>query len=427
LRRAALWLLPLALLVLLALVPLVIEPWLSSKVRSAAGLAGLEIAPETQIAVSLFGGRITITKLDLREYVEGKPRSLMQADTAELDADVLACLGGDIVLDNVVLEGASGDFRRRGDGTIPLITPPPEERGGIDWSKLDWWEYARKAYEYHQNRDKDADATEAQPTSATPAKPAKPPRQRPAHDWNGAHTYEPEPGPAGPAMRVLIRRLSASGRDIQLPDDTPFAVTSFTVKGLNLGWGRHEQGTDWGLDVQTQTRGAGTLNLGFGAGRAKVNALALPLQALAHPALAGETIARHGASGLADVVLDLRWAERLDGTVQAKITGLKLAPQAPSQQEAQVAQIVNRLDGKPLDWTMKLGGTPQDPQVTDNGLTALVKDSLGDAAKQAAIDEGGKLLNEQLRKNDKVQQLQKNEEVQKAQEKAKDLLKGWGK
>ena len=130
LRPAALWLLPLTVVVLIALVPLVIEPWLAGKVRSAAGLAGLEIAPETEITVSLIGGRITMSKLDLREYVEGKPHSLMKADRAELDADVLACLGGDIVLDSVVLEGASGDFRRRGDGTIPLLTPPPEERGG---------------------------------------------------------------------------------------------------------------------------------------------------------------------------------------------------------------------------------------------------------------------------------------------------------
>ena len=214
---------------------------------------------------------------------------------------------------------------------------------------------------------------------------------------------------------------------------------------MNLGWGRRPRGIDWGLDVQAQTREAGKVDLGFGRGRIKAVANQMPLSALAHPALAGAAIARHGASGTADITVDAQWPQQLDGTVQAKVTGLKLAPQAPSAREAQIAQIVNRLDGKPLDWTMRLGGTPQDPQITDDGLEALVKGSLADAAKQAVIDEGTKRITEELQKNEKVQEalknekvqevlkdekvqeLQKNEDVQKATEKTKDLLKGWGK
>ncbi len=432
LRPAALWLVPLTILVLAACIPLVVEPWLAAKVRTAASLAGLEIAPETRISVSLFGGRISLEQLDVREFVDGKPRSLMKADRAELDADLFACLGGDIVLDAVVLEGASGDLRRRGDGTIPLITPPPEERGGTDWGKLDWWSYAKKAYEWQQRKGTE----QADPAAPQADEPGKPPRKKPAHDWSGANQYEPVAGPGGPPMQVLIRHFSASGRELQLPDETPFSVTAFTASGLNLGWGRRERGSDWGLDVQATTRGAGELTLGFGRGRAKAVATALPLAALAHPALAGEAIAKHGASGTADAIFDARWPQQLDGTIQAKISGLKLEPTAPTAREAQIAQLVNRLGGKPLDWTMKLGGTPQDPQITDDGLEALAKGSLADAAKQAAIEEGGKRLAEELQKNEQVQklqqnekvkELQKNEDVQKAGEKAKDLLKGWGK
>ncbi len=419
LRPAALWMLPLTALVLLALVPLALEPWLAAKVRSAAGLAGLEIAPTTRIDVSVFGGRITLTALDLREVVDGQPRSLFKADTAELDADVLACLGGDIVLDSVRLDGASGDLRRRGDGTIPLATPEPEQRGDTDWGKLDWWSYARKAYEWRSHED--AAATEPAPATT------KPPRQRPALDWGGARIYEPAPGPRGPAMRVLIRSLSASGRELLLPDDTPFAITAFSATGRNLGWGRRESGSDWGLDVQVQTRAAGTLDLGVGSGRLRLVAATLPLEALAHPALAGEAIARHGASGTADLTLDAHWSDTLDGTIAARVSGLRLQPQAPSAREAQIAQLIDRLQGRPLDWTMRLGGTPEQPEVTDDGLEALAKGSLADAAKQAVIEEGGKRLQEQLKKNEKVQELQKNEKVQEATGKAKDLLKGWGK
>lgn len=422
LRPAALWLLPLTVLVLLALVPLAVEPWLAGKVRSAVGLAGLELAPESQIAVSVLGGRITIDRLDLREVIDGKPRSLLKADRAELDADLLACLGGDIVLDTLVLEGATGDLRRRGDGTIPLATPPPEERRGTDWGKLDWWSYARKAYEWQKGEDEQAEQAEQAGQPSAPAE-KKQPRKKPAHDWTGAQTYEPAPGPRGPAMRVLIRDLRVSGRELLLPDDTPFAVTAFTATGLNLGWGRRERGVDWGLDVQTQTRGAGSLDLGFGRGRVRTIARQLPLQALAHPALAGDAIARHGASGTADLTLDARWTARLEGTIQAKVTGLKLEPQQPTQ----TAQLINRLGGRPLDWTMTLGGTPEQPEIADDGLTALAKGSLADAAKQAAMEEGTKKLEEQLQKNEKLQELQKNEDVKKATDKAKDLFKGLGK
>lgn len=429
LRPAALWLLPLTVLVLLALVPLALEPWLAGKVRTAAGLAGLEIAPETTIDVSVFGGRITLAKLDLREYVDGKPRTLFTADRAELDADVLACLGGDIVLDSVKLEGASGDLRRRGDGTIPLATPPPEERGDTDWGKLDWWSYAKKAYEWQQGKDEEAERAEQ--AGQQPAKtdaPAKPPKKKPAHDWAGASQYEPVPGPRGPAMRVLIRDLAVSGRELQLPDDTPFNVTAFSASGKNLGWGRREQGTAWNLDLQATTRAAGAVEVGLGTGRLRLLARALPLSALAHPALAGDAIAKHGASGTTDLTLDATWQAKLDGVINAKVTGLKLEPRQPTPRQAQVAQVVNRLGGKPLDWTMKVGGTPADPEVVDDGLEALAKGSLADAAKQAAIEEGTKKLHEQLDKNEKVKALEeKNPEVKKAKDKATDLLKGLGK
>jgi hypothetical protein len=420
-RPAALWLLPLTVLVLLALVPLAVEPWLAGKVRSAVAMAGLELAPETQIAVSVFGGRITIDRLDLREVVDGQPRSLLKADRAELDADLLACLGGDVVLDTLVLEGASGDLRRRGDGTIPLATPPPEERGGTDWGKLDWWSYAKKAYEWQKGADAKAEQAESAPAEQ------KAPHKKPAHDWTGARAYEAAPGPRGPAMRVLIRDLRVSGRELLLPDDTPFAVTAFTAKGLNLGWGRRERGVDWGLDLQAQTRGAGGLDLGFGRGRVKTIAKQLPLAALAHPALAGEAIARHGASGTADLTLDAQWSQQLGGTIQATVSGLKLEPKDPTPRQSQIAQIVNRLGGKPLAWTMTLGGTPEQPEIADDGLEALAKGSLADAAKQAAIEEGTKRLEEQLQKSEKLQELQKNEDVKKATDKAKDLFKGLGK
>lgn len=421
LRPAALWLLPLTVLVLLALVPLAVEPWLAGKVRSAAALAGLELAPETQIAVSVFGGRITIDRLDLREVVDGQPRSLLKADRAELDADLLACLGGDIVLDTLVLDGATGDLRRRGDGTIPLATPPPEERGGTDWGKLDWWSYAKKAYEWQKGEDAKDEQAESAPATE------KPPRTKPAHDWSGARSYEPAPGPRGPAMRVLIRKLQVSGRELLLPDDTPFAVTAFSAKGSNLGWGRRERGVERDFFIQAHTRAAGRHECYVGPGQLRITATQLPLAALAHPALAGEAIARHGASGTADLTLDAQWAQQLGGTIQATVSGLKLEPKEPTPRQARIAQIINRLGGKPLAWTMTLGGTPEQPEIADDGLEALAKGSLADAAKQAAIEEGTKKLEEQLQKNEKLRELQKNEDVKKATDKAKDLFKGLGK
>lgn len=419
LRPAALWLVPLTILVLLALVPLALEPWLEGRVRAAVALAGLELAPETSIDISVLGGRITLGRLDLRERVDGQPRSLFTADRAELDADVLACLAGDIVFDSIILEGASGDLRRRGDGTVPLATPPPAERGGTDWGKLDWWGLLRQAYAWQQQRDAAAD----QAPTTTPA----PPRQQSAPDWSGARTYEPAPGPAGPPTRVLIRKLSLSGREFLLPDDTPFAITAFSASGHDLGWGRREAGTSWALDLQATTRAAGSLDLGLGSGRLRLVARQLPLSALAHPALAGAAFARYGASGTADLTLDGQWTRQLTGTIQAQVAGLRLDPTSPTPREEQVAQILNRLGGRPLTWTMTLGGTPQDPEITDDGLAALAKGQLAEAAKQAAIEEGTKRLEEALQKNPKAQELQKNPAVKKATDKATDLLKGLGK
>lgn len=419
LRPAALWLLPLAILVLAACLPLVVEPWLAARLRQAVALAGLELAPATTIDVSLLGGRVTLADLDLREYVAGQPRSLLKADRAELDVAVLACLGGDVVLDRVALLGASGDLRRRGDGSIPLATPPPEERPAgdtTDWGKLDWWSYARRAWEWHRARE-----AEAETGSAPPPKP------RPATDWQGARQHQPPPGPAGPPMRVRIRALEVSGRELLLPDDTPFAVTAFALTGRNLGWGRREAGEPWSLDLDATTRAAGRVTFACGTGSLQIGANALPLTALAHPALAGDAIARHGASGTADLRLAAAWTQTLSGDITATVAGLKLQPREPTPRQAQVARILDRLGGRPLTWTMRLGGTPQEPQITDDGLEALVKGQLADVAKEAAIEEGLKRLDQQLDKHEKIKEVREDERVKKAEEKAKELLKGWGK
>jgi hypothetical protein len=401
--------------------PFVIEPWIVAKVRTAITDAGMDLSPETTIDVSVFGAKLTATNLRLTETYEGETRTVFTADELTADVAVVDCLGGDVVIDHLVATGATGDLRRRKDGTIPVITPK-DGGDGIDWGTIDWYEYYKKAVQKWKER-KEEERRQQEEEAKKPPGERTPPTQEPALDWPEAVQYEPAPQPGERGPRVLIRDLRISGKGLGLPDDTPFDIVAFTIEGKDLT-GIQLPGEVMTLKGNLTTEAAGEIALDLlrNAGDTGTFALAakrLPLTAINHAKVSGGALSEYGATGIADLTLNSQWSGwDLTGLLDSTLTDFDLNPTGGGSEAMQAAQLVKQLKGKPIRWPMKIGGTLISPRITDSGVDELVKGGVGDAVKGAvkdrASEEAGKLLDKEGAKNPELKK------------KADDLFKGLG-
>jgi len=401
-------------------VPFVLEPWIVGKIRSSLTGSGLTLSPDTQIAVSLVDGKITATGFKLDDTYEGETRTVFAADELTANIAVLESLAGDVIIDQLVATGASGDLRRRSDGTVPVITDPEGE--GIDWAKIDWYEYYQKAVEQWKQRKEEQRRQQEEEAKKPPGERAPKVPQEPI-DWPEAKQYEPAPTPGGRGPRILIRDLRISGKDFGLPDETPFDVVGFEITGKDVT-GVQLPGETMTLKGTLTTKEAGVIDLDLlrnpdDTGTFRLGAKGLPLAALNHAKVSGGALSKYGATGIADLTLSSGWTGwDLTGLLDSTLTGLDLNPTGGGSEVQQAAAVVKRLKGQPIRWPMKLGGTLISPRITDSGVDELVKGSVTDAvkgeAKDRATQEANKLLEKEGAKNPEIKQ------------KATDLLKGLG-
>lgn len=419
-RRSFLILVAVLAVLVVASVPFVVEPWIVGRIRASLTGSGLTLSPETRIAVSLVDGEITATGFRLDETYQGVTRTVFAADELTADVALLDSLGGDVVIDRLIATGASGDLRRRSDGTVPVITSPDGD--GIDWSRVDWYEYYKKAVEQWKQRKEEErrqqeEEAEKPPEERTPKTPERP------LDWPEARQYEPTPAPGTRGPRILIRDLRISGKGFGLPDDTPFDIVAFEIAGKDVT-GVQLPGETMTLTGTLTTEQAGTIDLDLlrnpdDTGTLRLGAKGLPLAALNHDKVSGGALSEYGASGMADLTLKSRWTGwELDGLLDSTLTGFDLNPTGGGSEAQQAAAVVKRLKGQPIRWPMKLGGTLISPRITDSGVDDLVKGSVADAVKgeaqERATQEAGKLLEKEGAKNPELKK------------KADELLKGLG-
>jgi len=419
-RTSAVLLLLFLVLAVVASVPFVIEPWIVGQLRGAITNAGLELSPSTVINVSLVNGRVEMTQVKISETYKGETRVVLAADDIAIDLAMLDCLAGDVVIDRLVATGLTGDLTRRGDGTIPLITPEADS-AGTDWSKVDWWGYGKKAIEYAKEKKIELEKEQEEAEKLPPEQRPKP-APEPATNWPQAKQYQPTPIPGGRGTRVLIRHLEVSGKAFGLPDSTPFDITSFSLVGSDVT-GIQLPDEKMTLTGDLVTKGAGivkiTMTRDHGeAGDLTLACPALPLQVLSDPAVSGQALAPYGASGNANLTVTTQWdGWKMVGRIDSVLTNFDLNPTDGSSESKQAAQIVKRLKGKPITWPIQFGGMLYAPTITDSGVDEMLKGGLGDAAKEAAKEEalkqGEKLLEKEGAKNPEVK-------------KATDLLKGLG-
>lgn len=409
------------LLVLLVLggwlsVPWVIEPWLIRQVEGTLADMGLEVGPETTWELQLFGGKLRADALDLRETYEGETRTVLAATTLEIDLGLLGMVGGDVIIDSLIATGVSGDFRRRGDGTVPL-TLPDESGEGIDWSKVNWFDYLQRAYSWWEERDRAAKEAREDPD----AQPEQPPVAKRDPSWEGSRRYEPVL-PPGYGPRVLIRHLEVAGSGVKLPDDSAFEIAGFTLKGSNVCV---IQLNDELMTLRAELTTVGTGPVVFDLerkagddGQLTLTASGVPVAALADPKLSGDALAPYQPSGTTDIDLRATWsAADLDGGLTSTISGFDFVPPPGDTTAQQLHQVTSRLDGRPLTWPVRFGGSLGSPRITDTGVDDLIKGSLKDAVTDAVKEEATQKVTEEATK-----QLEANPELQKASDRFKNVL-----
>ncbi len=400
--------------------PLVVEPWIVGKVKSTLAAQGMELVDGSELSVSMFGGAVTGKDLKVRET--GQTAEVFTATALNADVALLDSLSsGDVVIESLVIEGLSGSLRRT-NGHIPGT--PPEEPG----KPTDWLGMGKQLLEWYKKYAPQDDGT-SEPTEPgkepAPTKPGEkiPAEPKPAFDWPDATRYEPQPQPGKPWPRVLIRHLSITGTSMGLPDESPFDITGFSVTGTNVAM-RLKSDEVMDLKGDLTTKGSGPMALlmnrqGGKAGTMQLTAKQVPIEALSSKHISGDALAPYGAKGLADLLIDTQWTGwKQTSAVTSTLSKMSMQPDKDAGDLArQFASAVNAFDGKPVTWAPKLGGTLLTPVFTDTGMDSLTASAVG-AAKDKAIDEGKKQLD---------QQLDKNPELKGATDKAKDLFKGLGK
>jgi hypothetical protein len=338
----------------------------------------------------------------------GKPADVFTITTLNADAALLDSISsGDVVLDSLVIEGLTGSLRRGPDGHVPMT--PPEEPG----KPTDWLALGKKALEWYKKYGPQDDGSGEKPAEPgkepAPTKPEEkvPAQPKPTFDWPDAHRYDPQPQPGKPWPRVLVRHLSITGTSMGLPDESPFDITAFSLKGSNVAL-RLKGDEVMDLTGEVKTKGSGPMNLvvnrqGGKTGTMKLSAAQVPVEALSAKQISGDVLTPYNAKGLADLTIDSQWTGwKQTSAVNTTLSKMSMQPDK---------------DAKPITWEPKIGGTLLAPVFTDNGLASL-KGSAVNAAKDKAVEEGKKQLE---------QQLDKHPEVKGATDKAKDLFKGLGK
>ncbi len=413
---------------LFVVLPFIVNPWVVGKIRNTLAANGWELTPESQLSFSLYGARLHGDNLVLRmiaKRADGSQEQVATASRLHAEFAVFASLTtSDVVIHELAIEGMSGNLRRGPDGRIATLPPPsPEDdKPGTDYSKVDWVKWYEKAMEKYRERQaeqkKQAEQAKQPPSPDAPKPAPLPPEEDPA--WPKATKHQPTPKADRHLPRVVIRTLAVSGTAIKLPDESPFEVTKFSLNGTNVAL-RQDAGETMTLDSALTTRAAGDLSLALrrkadDSGSLLIKAPALPVEALAGPAISGDRLAPYGATGMADLNVDLTWIGwDLLGSLTSTVSGLKLTPVAPDAQTQQVAQAVNALKGKPLAWPVKFGGTLYAPTITDSGVAAVLKGGVLDAAKGLLGDKATEQVDKQL---------EKHPEAKGAADKAKGALNG---
>lgn len=441
LRRSAFIILAVVILLFAVILPFWADSWVRSTILTALDDRGLELAPDSELSVSVFGLRLNAAKLQIRE--KGKPQDApvfrAEALTAKL-ALIDSITSGDVIIDELRLDGVRGDLRRRADGKPPVGVPedgtttPGQSQDWLAMAKrgLDWWR-SRKAEEEKQ----------AQPR---PGEPPPAPKPLKTNDrWAGkAVRYEPPPviDPASGRWRIprlLVRTLSIQGTTVGLPDETPFDVARFTVRGTTIA-ARLNPDEVMTLTGEILTGGAGPMDLklertGGTGGKLELKAPMLPVEAIANPKVSGDSLVHYGAKGLANLTFATTWTGwDMQGAVTSTVQDLSMQPDKEAGERAfKVAQVVNNLKGQTLIWPVKLGGTLYAPTITDSGVDEVLKGSALEAAKNAAKEkanqEADKLKDKAIKEVDGKlgDKLKDQPAAQDAADKAKSLFKGFGK
>ena len=455
-KSAAIFLIVLVVVSVL-LIPLVIEPWILSKVKSSLAAQGLELAEGSELSVSVFGGAVTGKDLKLREVAQlnptekadekadekaekkAVPKTIVDAAPAAniftattLNADVAlmdSLFSGDVVIESLVIEGMTGNLRRT-NGRVPVINPTAEPGKPTDWlglgkQMMQWYKkYAPESPETSEEKPPTESGKEPSPSIPSEKVPAKP---TVATDWPKATRYEPQPQLGGRWPRLLIRHLSITGTSMGLPDESPFDLTKLTLTGTNVAMRLNsDEVMDFKADLTTKGSGPMALAINRQGGRdgtMKLNAQKVPIEALSSPQISGGALAEYGATGLADLTIDSSWTGwKQTSTVTSTLSKMTMQPdKSASDVTRQFASAINAFGGKPIAWTPKLGGTLVQPVFTDTGMDSLQASVVGAAVEQGkekALEEGAKQLDKQL---------EKNPQLKGASDKAKELFKGFGK
>ena len=407
-----------AVVLLLVVLPFIVQPWVLGKIRNGLAANGWELTPESQLSFSLYGATLHGDKLVMRMIKKGADGSQAQVATADrLHAEFAvfeSLTKSDVVIQELAIEGMTGNLRRGPDGRIQTLPPEEKEESGpgYDWSKVDWAGWYEKAMEKYRQRQAEQEQAKKEQESkpGEPAKEPEPvpesarPEPEPDIEWPKASKIQPLPKAGRHVPRVVVRKLAISGSAVKLPDESPFEVAKFSVTGNNVSL-RQDAGETMDLKGQATTKSAGDITIDLlrkpdDTGSLKIAAPAVPVEALSHPAIAGASVGKYGASGMADVVIDNSWTGwDLTGLVQAKVTGLTMKPTAADQQTTQVATAVNAMKGRPITWPVKLGGSLYAPKITDSGVDEVLKGGALDAAKSIAGDKAKAEVDKQLEKN----------------------------
>jgi hypothetical protein len=395
--------------------PFVIQPWVIGLVHKSLESQGLVLSDDSHLSVNFLDGSVSGNDLHIHEF-EGA-QNVFTAKQLHADLAIWQSItSGDMVLSKLIVDGLSGSLRRNDKGRIPIFEPPGTEPGKpIDWltigqQLIDWY----KKYAPELSADTDPNAPPPEPV---------PPKAKPATDWPNAVIYEPQPQPGTQWPRLVVHDLLINGTQLGLPDDSPFDITEFTLKGtfVALRLRPHEVMT---LEGHLSTKGSGPLTLlinraGGASGTLQLNAKEVSIKALSNPAITGDALTTYGTTGTTDLLIDTQWKGwKQTSTVTSQLRDVTMQPTKDAGDTArQLASAINAFGGKPVAWSPTLGGTLYAPVFTDYGIKSLQASAL-DAGKAKVIDEGAKQLN---------QQLDKNPELKNATDKAKDLFKGVGK
>ncbi len=418
-------------LIALVVLPWIVEPWVLGKLRKGLAANGWELTPESQLSFSLYGARLHGEHLEMRMIAKDATGAQAQVATADrLHAEIAvfeSLTASDAVITELAIEGLSGNLRRGPDGRISTMPVDPEaapntgDRSKVDW--IGWYQKAMKKYQQRQDAERQKQEEEQKnPSSETPAPVDE--AQRPAPqtdiDWPKATKVQPLPKGDRHVPRVVVRLLKISGKALKLPDESAFEVASFKVDGTNVAL-RQDAGETMTLQAKATTTGAGDVTFDLrrnpdDTGSLKIAAPAVPVQALASPAISGDRLTKYGAVGMADLTIDNAWVGwALTSSIVSQVSGLSLTPTVQDHETQQVAQAVNALKGKPIAWPVKIGGSLFAPTITDSGVDEVLKGSALDAAKGLATDKASEEATKQLDKNPQAKE-------------AADKLKGlWGK